>query len=202
MLQNVILDIGDVLVHSNYRRFFREKGYDDAMIEQLAAATFLSPAWSELDRGVWSFDRLMEAFVQNDPEIEDALRGVFDDTSGFVIAFPYAQDWIRRMQSEGLRVYCLSNISDLIYHGCEREFDFLKLVDGQVLSYQEKLVKPDPAIYRLLLDRYGLDPGASVFVDNTEENVNVAKRLGLRGIVFLSQPQAAEEIERMRREAP
>ena len=96
MIRNVILDIGDVLVHSNYEHFFKKQGYDDAMIHRLSKATFLSPVWRELDRGVWSMDEIMEAFIRHDPEIEDALRSVFRNTEGFIRKYPYAYSLMER----------------------------------------------------------------------------------------------------------
>ena len=108
MIRNVILDIGDVLVHSNYEHFFKKQGYDDAMIHRLSKATFLSPVWRELDRGVWSMDEIMEAFIRHDPEIEDALRSVFRNTEGFIRKYPYAESWIRALKASGLKIYCLS----------------------------------------------------------------------------------------------
>lgn len=200
MIRNIILDIGDVLVKSDYHRFFLDKGYDADTVKRLEKATFFSPAWKELDRGVWSFEEIINAFVRNDPALEGILRSVFTDASGFITAFPYAESWIRELQAAGLKVYCLSNISDMICRDCRSELTFLHAVDGQLLSWQERLVKPDPAIYRLLLDRYRLKAEECIFVDDMEKNVAAARSLGLHGIVFHSKEQAAKEIEEIRRE--
>ena len=195
MIQNIILDIGDVLVHSDYHRFFLSKGFDEATAKRLENATFFSSAWKELDRGVWSFAEIMDAFVRNDPQIEDALRSVFSNAQGFVTAFPYAAQWIRQMKADSLGVYCLSNISDLIFRDCQSELTFLEDVDGRILSWQERMVKPDPAIYQLLLDRYQLKAAECIFVDDSEPNVLSARKLGLHGVVFRNQLQAISEIQ-------
>ena len=201
MIRNVILDIGDVLVHSDFERFFKKQGYNDDMVIRLSKATFLSPAWRELDRGVWSMDEIMEAFVRNDPGIEDALRSVFRNTEGFVRKYPYTESWIRVLKASGLKVYCLSNLSGLIYDGCVNELGFLGMVDGYILSWREKLAKPDPKIYRLLLDRYSLRAEECIYVDDSETNVLAAADLGMTGIVFQDQKQAEHEIQRIRRES-
>lgn len=198
MIRNVILDIGDVLVRSEFECFFKKQGYDDAMVHRLSKATFLSPAWRELDRGVWSMDEIMEAFIRNDPDIEDAFRRVFRNTEGFVRKFPYAEAWIRSLKASGFKVYCLSNLSGLIYDGCASELDFLSMVDGYILSWREKLAKPDPQIYRLLLARYSLKAEECIYVDDAEINVLAAAELGMTGIVFQGQRQAEHEIYRIR----
>ena len=201
MIRNVILDIGDVLVHSDFERFFKRQGYDDAMVHRLSKATFLSPVWRELDRGVWNMDEIMEAFVRNDPGIENALRSAFRNTEGFVRKYPYAESWIRSLKASGFKVYCLSNLSGLIYDGCSGELGFLGMVDGYILSWREKLAKPDPQIYHLLLDRYSLRAEECIYIDDSETNVLAAADLGMTGIVFQDQKQAEHEIQRIRSES-
>lgn len=201
MIKNIILDIGDVLVKSNYQAFFRQKGLDEETAKRVADATFFSSAWRELDRGVWPYDRVVAAFVENDPLDEEILRTLFQDASDFIVVYPYASTWIRALKAEGLKVYCLSNLSDKIVSDCRKELSFLDLVDGRILSWEEKLIKPDPAIYHLLLDRYQLRAEECVFLDDSTVNVAAAISVGLHGIVFQNQQQAAREIERIRREA-
>lgn len=199
MIKNIILDIGDVLVKSNWHDFFIGKGFDESNVKRLANATFHSPVWKELDRGEWDFSRIVDGFVENDPEMEETLRHVFDDMSGFIAAYSYAADWICRLKERGVNVFCLSNISDKICRDCSQELDFLRFTDGRVLSYEEKMIKPDPAVYRLILERYGLSAEECIFIDDIENNVNAAKALGINGIVFQNQPQADWEIEALRR---
>lgn len=175
MIRNIILDIGDVLVKSNYRRFFADRGYDDEMIGRLEKATFFSPVWKELDRGVWTFSQVVDGFVENDPEIEEQLRNVFDDMGGFVTAYPYAVSWIRELKESGLKVFCLSNISGKICDDCANELNFFEYVDGKLLSYRERLIKPDPKLFRLLLNRYGLSAEECIFIDDMEQNVSATR---------------------------
>lgn len=199
MIKNIILDIGDVLVKSNYHEFFIGKGCDKKTAQRLEKATFFTPAWKELDRGVWVFERIVDEFVKNDPAIEENIRSVFTDMSGFISAYPYAADWICKLKQRGMKVYCFSNISDKICQDCANELQFLKYADGKILSCQEHLIKPDPAIYRLLLNRFGLSPEECIFIDDIEQNVTAAKELGLHGIRFQGQEQADQEIEKIRR---
>lgn len=198
MIKNIILDIGDVLVKTNCFDFLKNKGFDKQAAARIARATYFSPVWKELDRGEWSFDEIVDGFVENDPEIEETLRHAFDDMKDFILAYPYAADWISELRKNGLRVYCLSNISDKICRDCAKELAFLKLTDGRILSYEDKLIKPDPAIYRLLLKRYDLKADECIFIDDLENNVKAACELGFHGIVFRNRQQAEQEIEIIR----
>lgn len=69
------------------------------------------------------------------------------------------------------------------------EWTFLKKFDGVVVSGLEKLVKPDPRIYRVFCERYGLAPESCVFIDDSESNVIAARRFGMQAIHF-STPEA------------
>lgn len=69
------------------------------------------------------------------------------------------------------------------------EWTFLEKFDGVVVSGLEKLVKPDPRIYRVFCERYGLAPESCVFIDDSESNVIAARRFGMQAIHF-STPEA------------
>ena len=75
--------------------------------------------------------------------------------------------------------------------------DFLPYMDGGILSFQDKLLKPMPEIYHLILDRYHLKAEECVFLDDMQMNVEAAKRLGIHGICFENQAQAMEELKKM-----
>lgn len=199
MIRNIILDIGDVLVKSDYHDFFLKKGCDEITAERLEKATFYSPAWKELDRGILSLPEIIDLFVRNDPEMESWLRQVFNDMSGFIKAYPYSEEWVNSLKQSGLRVFCLSNISDIIYRDCADDMKFLSIVDGYILSYQEKLIKPNPEIFRLLMKKFDLNANECIFIDDLEPNVDAAKRLGIHGIVFHNREQADSEITGIRR---
>lgn len=102
------------------------------------------------------------------------------------------------LKAAGYRLYVLSNMS--------REFiDFLRrfpvygLFDGEVVSCEEGVVKPEPEIYRRLLGRYGLDPAQTLFIDDRPANIAAAAALGIRGQLFdHSAPAATCDLLRRR----
>jgi len=70
-------------------------------------------------------------------------------------------------------------------------------MDGGILSYRDHLIKPDSAIYELLLERFGLVAEECVFVDDVSANVKGAEDVGIRGILFQSKEQAQEELRKL-----
>ncbi len=74
------------------------------------------------------------------------------------------------------------------------EWPFLEKFDGVVVSGLEKLVKPDPRIYRIFCERYGLNAGDCVFIDDNEANINSARMFGMKAIHFTSPEALRSEL--------
>lgn len=197
MIKNIIFDIGNVLADFRWKEFLVEKGFDESIAQRIGDATVNTPTWAELDRGVWSFEQLMEGFIANDPEIAGLIREGFADMSGMVTIKDYACRWVQDLKARGFHVYYLSNFSRKVEKECADSLAFIPLMDGGILSYREQLVKPDEAIYRCLLKRYNLQPKECIFLDDTAVNIQAANELGIHGIVFESKEQAMHDIEQI-----
>ena len=152
-------------------------------------------AMQEMDRGKLSDEELLSGFIQNDPSIETELRQVFEDITGMIRRYDYAIPWLKELKERGYGVYYISNFAHKAHVECEKALDFLPVMDGGILSYQAKLIKPDPEIYRLLCDRYGLKAKECVFIDDTEKNVLAAQKEGMKGILFHTLEQTQSELE-------
>lgn len=197
MIRNIIFDIGNVLTDFRWREFLRDKGFDDGMVGRVARASVMTPLWSEVDRGVWSEEKLMEEFVKLDPGIERELRLAYGNVTGMVTKREYAIPWLQELKKKGYGVYYLSNFSHRAHVDCLDALDFIPYMDGGILSYQEKVVKPEAEIYLRLLSRYGLKAEECVFLDDTPANVEAAEKLGIRGICFRTKKQAEQELEKL-----
>ncbi|MBO7334030.1 MAG: HAD family phosphatase [Lachnospiraceae bacterium] len=196
MIKNVVLDISNVLVDYDPVEYLVGKGIDVPTIKRIVKASVLSPYWEAFERSDLTEEEAMKAFVSLDPEIEDALYKAYADISGMLSMRSYAVNWVKELKSEGYNVYYLSNYSKKAYDECPESLEFIKYTDGGLLSYAERLTKPDPKFYRRLIDRYGIIPNESLFIDDSEENVEVAKRLGFKGHLFKSYEEAKEFIKK------
>ena len=197
MIKNIIFDIGNVLMPFAYRPFFESFGYDEETVERLCKATAQSQAWNELDRGVLSYKEVLERFVQNDPQLEDIINRVFTDLHGILGVYDYTESWIRQLKEDGYGVYYLSNFFQKAEEDCKELMGFLELMDGGILSYKDKVTKPDRQIYELLLTRYGLKAEECVFLDDTRKNIDGAQAVGVHGVLFQNRAQAVEELKKL-----
>lgn len=195
MVKNVVFDIGNVLAGFTWQEFYRSFGFSEEIYEKLTSATIKSVFWNELDRGVLTDEQLLEGFIRNDPSIEKEIREVFQNVEKMISRYDYAIPWIRELKEKGYGVYVISNFSHKAYEECAKALDFLKEVDGRILSFEEKLIKPMPEIYRLLLERYGLEAEECVFIDDMDRNVEAAVKEGMKGIVFHTLDQVKKELE-------
>jgi putative hydrolase of the HAD superfamily len=92
--------------------------------------------------------------------------------------------WQRQLKLHGLRTAILSNMGDTVLANIEREFDWLPSFDVLIWSYQHKMAKPEPAIYRLTLDRLGTRPEETLFIDDKLPNIQAARALGIVSVLF------------------
>lgn len=197
MIKNIIFDIGNVLAGFFWKEFYVGLGYQGEVLERLAAATVKSPLWDEVDRGLMSDEELIEGFIGNAPDLAEELRRIFRDIHGMVVKYDYAIPWIKSLQDAGYGCYYLSNFSKKAYEDCRDALDFLEVMDGGILSYRDKLIKPDLKIYELLLSRYGLRAKECVFLDDTEKNLLPAAGIGIHTILFRDREQALSELEKL-----
>lgn len=196
-ITTVIFDIGNVLVDFCWEKFFRQFCDSEEMFKRLTKATVLDDAWNQFDKGDLSEKELRDLFVSNAPDLASTIDRMMADVNGMVEEYPYAKEWITSLKSAGYRVLILSNFSEKAYRECANQLEFVKLADGAVISYQEKLIKPDKEIYRRLLERYHVSPDECVFIDDKKENIRTALDLGMKGIVFSSKEEAVAGLEEL-----
>lgn len=195
MITTIIFDIGNVLADFTWKEHYRSLGYTGELFERLANAMVKSALWSEFDRGVLTPEELERECIKIDPEIAEDIHRCFADVDGMIKRNDYAIPWVQELKQKGYRVLYLSNFSDLADSVYADKLDFRPYMDGGILSYEEKVVKPMPEIYQILIDRYKLVPNECVFLDDTERNLPPAEAFGIHTILFKNLEQAKAELK-------
>lgn len=197
MITTLIFDIGNVLADFEWRKYYQSYGYDEEMVDRIAKATVQNPLWNEYDRGIMSNEEILQGFIDSDPEIAEDIRRVLRDVGRMVKRNDYAIPWIQELKGKGYRCLYLSNFSEKAEDECAAALDFIPYMDGGILSYQDKVIKPMPEIYQLLIDRYQLVPEECVFMDDTPGNLDGAEKFGIHTIHFQNQAQAINELKKL-----
>ncbi|MGH3924301.1 MAG: HAD family hydrolase, partial [Pseudonocardiaceae bacterium] len=115
-------------------------------------------------------------------ELIAAYHERWDETVGGEIAG--SVEVLRDLRDGGIRLYALTNWSGEKFDLTFPRFEWLSWFDGIVVSGRERVVKPDPRIFTILLDRYRLDPASTIYIDDVEVNVDAAQATGMSGLVF------------------
>lgn len=197
MIKNIIFDVGNVLVEVRSVDAMLEQGFSKERAERIYASTLGNPGWKEMDRGVLSREECIALLKKGlDEPLQKDLDLYFEKAVWhFVRPFPYTRLWLEELKNKGYKLYILSNYPSWLWTAnSENAFNFLDLIDGKVVSGFEKVIKPDAAIYELLLSRYKLVPSESVFIDDLAVNIEGAKRQGINGIQFLSHEDAVSKL--------
>jgi len=153
MIKAIVFDLGNVLMEFGWERFFHERGYEGEAFEKIADATVRSPWWLELDKGTVTKEEAVAHYIENAPEYEEEFLGLYDRIDQMLVRYDYALDWIQELRERGYKLYALSNWSAPALEGCAEGLSFLDDLDGVVLSYQEKVIKPNAQIYKILRKR-------------------------------------------------
>lgn len=191
----VVFDIGQVLIEWDPRHLYRPffDGYEDLMEDFLE--NVCSPAWNlEQDRGrPWA--EAVAQLAAEHPDCAELIR-VYDELWDQMVPGPVAgtPEILDELKSRNVPVYAITNFAADKFRQTARRFDFLNRFDGIVISGEERLVKPDPAIYRCLLDRYGLEAEVCLFIDDSRANVEGALSVGMSGHHFFGADALREDL--------
>lgn len=122
----------------------------------------------------------------------DQVERIVDyETRMWLRVNPQALELAREIKARGVRIAILSNMPPDLLGELRKTFDWLDEFEVQIWSCEHGIIKPDPAIYRLCLDRLGCAPHRALFFDDRPNNVEGARRAGMEAHVFESAEQAA-----------
>lgn len=197
MITTIIFDIGNVLVDFNWKTYIEGFHFTEEITQRLFDATVLSDAWNEFDRGAMEDEAMIQLFVNNDPELEKEIRMICEDVHDILDIREYAIPWVKHFKEQGYKVLYLSNFSKKAERECPHALTFISYMDGGIMSYQIKCIKPQPEIYQRLIEEYELIPGECVFLDDREENCVAARQQGMYAIVFEGKQKAEEELAKL-----
>ncbi|WP_066733920.1 MULTISPECIES: HAD family phosphatase [Hyphomicrobiales] len=195
-MPTAVFDVGNVLIRWDPFRVYREMIPDEAK-RQWFLQNVCTSAWNlEQDRGR-SWEEGVALLVASHPEWEaqirayderwhEAVPGMIEDSVAVLEA----------LKARGEKVYAITNFSREKWAECLIRFPFLQSFDGVVVSAHERVIKPDPAIYRILLERYDLAAEDCVFIDDSAKNIETARALGMQGIHFVEPVDLRAELAR------
>lgn len=194
-IKNIILDFGGVVMDWNPRYFFKDYFNDDERMEYFLKHIAEDEWNAEQDRGR-SLQEGTEIQVAKFPEWEKEIRAYYDNwTTMLKSDIPENVEVLRKLEHSKYELFGLTNWSAETFPYALENYDFFNAFKGKiVVSGTEKLIKPDPKIWEVLLERYHLKPEESVFIDDNPKNIEVAKTLGFITVHITEETNLDEEL--------
>jgi len=194
-IKNIIFDFGGVLMDWNPRYFFKDYFNDDEKMEYFLENVAQS-AWNEeQDRGR-SLSEGTEVQVKKFPDWEKEIRAYYDNWITMLKSdIPQNVEVLRKLAKTHYHLFGLTNWSEETFPYALENYDFFQLFDGKiVVSGTEKLIKPDPEIWHVLLEGYNLKPQESVFIDDNLKNIETARSLGFETVHITPETNLEKEL--------
>jgi len=191
----VVFDLGGVLIDWDPRHLYRKLFPGDEASMEHFLATVCTHEWNRGQGSGRSFAegcRLLKAEHPDKAELIDAYGVRFDEMMPGHIEG--SVEILAELKSRGTPLYALTNFSAETYPLAVERFDFLRWFAGILVSGEIGVIKPDPRIYRLLIERFALDPLRTVYIDDVQTNVAAARLFGIHAIHFTTPAALRDEL--------
>ena len=186
MIRNIIFDLGNVIINYNQEQIIKNFTKKEEEIKYIYDEIFHAPEWEAIEvinkRNEFKYQKLTEDFLHEWYKKQPFNRDIVE------IA--------KTLKKNGYNLFVLSNMANWTYEYLKND-EFFSLCTGIIISAHEHLIKPDEKVFRLLLDRYKLNPEECLFIDDdpSEKNYKTANRMGIKGRRIV--PNQAEDIKRL-----
>ena len=196
VIDAVVFDLGGVLIDWDPRHLYRTLFDDDEIAMERFLTEVCSPAWNVQQDAGRSWSEAVETLTHRHPGHRE-LIAAYDERWSEMLggAIEGTVEILDELRASGVRVAALSNWSAEKFPVARSRFEFLDWFEAIVISGEVGVSKPDERIYRHLLGRMGLDPGSTVFIDDSAANVAAAAELGMTALRFRDPPTLRAELQ-------
>ena len=193
----VVFDLGGVLIDWNPRYLYRTLFDDEPAMEDFLT-TVTTPEWNRAQDAGRPWSEAVDELAARHPEKRELIEAYWRRWPEMLgSAIDATVDILHDLRGTGVGLYALSNWSAETFPVARPGYPFLEWFDGIVISGEERLIKPDPRIFRVLLDRYDLVPEQTAFIDDQPANVEAAAAMGIRGVRFLDGPTLRRDLREL-----
>jgi len=186
-VDTILFDLGGVLINWNPRNLY-SKIFDDVYEMEHFLAEVATMDWNERQDAGRPFEEAIDLLVEKHPQYQMQIQAYFyrwrEMLNGPIEG---TVEILKALKEKGtLRIYALTNWSAQTFPIAQEQFSFLNLFEGILVSGEERMKKPHPDIYKLTIERFNLNPGSTLFIDDSLRNVEGAIDCGLQAIQFES----------------
>ena len=193
-MQNVIFDLGGVVLKWDPEGILQRFFSDDAAREVSRREIFRHPDWREIDRGTIAEHEAVLRFHQRTGRPIDEMEALVQYVKDSLQPLPETVALMEELSGHGIPLYCLSNMPATTAEHLREQHSFWPLFRGVVISGEINMLKPEPDIFHYIARQYSLVPEDTCFIDDMPENVEGARQVGFNALLFENPRQCREDL--------
>lgn len=196
MIKNLIFDFGKVLVDYDFDAFFHKYIPDANKCQEFALILNNTNVQQRIDKEEQPFDEIIKDIISQNKEFEIEIN-IFHNRYPEIVTGEVEgmRELLSQLKQDGYRLYGLSNWCSKV-HQTIAQYEIFNLLEGYIISSEEKVIKPDAEIYHRLFNKFNLKPEECIFADDKYENIEGARRVGMDGILFTDAKQYEKELKK------
>jgi epoxide hydrolase-like predicted phosphatase len=195
MIKNIIFDLGNVLISFRPSEYFNRKNYPENIKDKILSDIFESEEWLQLDNGEITTQEVIDSIASKSTLTKAEIAHIFNLRADLIFPLDQNANLLPELKKQGYKLYFLSNFPADLFEEVTKGYFFFKYFAGGVISADAKFSKPDSRIYKILLEKYSLNPEECLYIDDLEINVKAAEALGMKGLVTKGSLEISEKIE-------
>lgn len=195
-IKNIVFDFGGVLIDWNPVYLYSKIFEDRAEMEYFLNNVCTYP-WNVLQDAGRPVALATAEKQQEFPQYKDEIAMYYGRWAEMLGGEISENSRLVKLLSKNYNTYGLTNWSAETIPVAMERYEFFNYLKGMVVSGNEKIVKPDPKLYYILLDRFSIDPEETLFIDDNAHNIDTARLLGFRTIHLVPEMNLKEELVKM-----
>ncbi len=195
MYKNIIFDLGNVLLDFKPEEYLKTKIVEVDKVSEIHKELFQSEEWVMLDRGTLTEEEAKRIIIKNSNKNGHLIKLAFENWYELLTPIEESVKVMKELKDAKYKVYFLSNFHLLAFEYVTKRYDFFNLFDGGIVSYKEKLIKPEDGIYKRMIEEYKIKPEESIFIDDSQGNIEGARKLNFETILFKNSKDLREKLK-------
>jgi len=183
-IDSVIFDLGGVVFRWNPDSIISNFSSDEGVRSLVKREVFQHPDWLDMDKGVLQENEAIQRFHQRTELSLSQVSALMRAAKESLQPIPETVELLEELAARDIPLYCLSNMPAATSDYLRARHAFWRVFRGCVISGEINLVKPDPAIFAHIVERFSLEPERSIFIDDIRPNIESAARLGFKTVLF------------------
>lgn len=197
MIRNLIFDFGKVLVDYDFKLYVESFCPDPATRDRFMDCILTEDWMRRMDKQDVPFEETISILKDTYPDLSAEMDAFLEKFPDIVLGeVPGMRDLLTGLKKEGYRLYGLTNWCDRVHVTMSR-YGIFDLLDGVVISSEVHEVKPFPQIYRILFEKFSLDPAECLFTDDKQENIDGSQAVGMDAVLFKNARQYESDLRRI-----